>query len=287
MSEGALWKQWLHQPQRVWVRRAIFQVHLWTGLALGLYVVVLSVTGSALVYRRELVARFRTPIPQVDPSAQRLIDRRAAGGRRARLPRLRDHGCQGSDHPPHRRRSRHGRAERRDQGASVQSLHGRGSRRRIHPRRTRGAVDGAAARRPPLRQFGPLLERRGERVRHGAVPDRRGRVVARPESLAAQPDRQIDARDGAGSPGTCTARWARGCSSSSSCGACPASTWACRSPFTALVDYVSDPEPRAARRPAGRSGAGLAQPASFRPLAERFAQGVVGGASGSHPRSCS
>ena len=72
MNEGALWKQLLHQPQRVWVRRAIFQVHLWTGLALGLYVVVLSVTGSALVYRRELVARFRTPIPQLDQSAQRL-----------------------------------------------------------------------------------------------------------------------------------------------------------------------------------------------------------------------
>ena len=68
----SLWKQWLQQPQRVWLRRSLFQVHLWTGLALGLYVVVLSATGSALVYRGELVTRFRTPIPQVDPSRQRL-----------------------------------------------------------------------------------------------------------------------------------------------------------------------------------------------------------------------
>ena len=66
------WQRWLQQPQRVWFRRAIFQVHLWTGLALGLYIVVLSATGSALVYRRELVARFRTPIPAVDQKAQPL-----------------------------------------------------------------------------------------------------------------------------------------------------------------------------------------------------------------------
>ena len=36
------WQRWLQQPQRVWLRRALFQVHLWTGLILGLYVVVLS-----------------------------------------------------------------------------------------------------------------------------------------------------------------------------------------------------------------------------------------------------
>jgi uncharacterized iron-regulated membrane protein len=46
--------RWLRQPQKVWLRRATFQVHLWTGLALGLYVVVLSLTGSLLVYRLEL-----------------------------------------------------------------------------------------------------------------------------------------------------------------------------------------------------------------------------------------
>ena len=67
----SIWQRWLQQPQRVWLRRAIFQVHLWTGLALGLYIVVLSATGSALVYRRELVARFRTPVPAVDQTARR------------------------------------------------------------------------------------------------------------------------------------------------------------------------------------------------------------------------
>jgi uncharacterized iron-regulated membrane protein len=80
----SLWRRWLQQPQRVWVRRALFQVHLWTGLALGVYIVVLSLTGSALVYRRELVALFRTPVPPLDQSSQRLsIEELHAAARRA------------------------------------------------------------------------------------------------------------------------------------------------------------------------------------------------------------
>jgi len=38
----------------VWLRRALFQVHLWSGIGLGLYVFFISVTGSVLVYRNEL-----------------------------------------------------------------------------------------------------------------------------------------------------------------------------------------------------------------------------------------
>lgn len=36
------------------VRRAIVQVHIWTGLAIGLYVCAVSVTGAALVFRVDL-----------------------------------------------------------------------------------------------------------------------------------------------------------------------------------------------------------------------------------------
>ena len=61
--------RFFHQPQRVWLRRAIFQVHLWTGVALGLYVVVLSLTGSALVYRAELDRFFATPRAVLDEAA--------------------------------------------------------------------------------------------------------------------------------------------------------------------------------------------------------------------------
>ena len=61
--------RFLHQPQRVWLRRALFQIHLWTGLALGLYVVMLSITGSALVYRAELDRFFATPRAVLDEGA--------------------------------------------------------------------------------------------------------------------------------------------------------------------------------------------------------------------------
>jgi uncharacterized iron-regulated membrane protein len=38
----------------VHMRRALVQVHLWLGIGLGLYIVMMSVTGSAIVARREL-----------------------------------------------------------------------------------------------------------------------------------------------------------------------------------------------------------------------------------------
>ena len=57
----------LRQPQNVWVRRAIFQVHLWTGIGVGLYVLVISITGSAIVYRRE-ITRLAWSVPAVVPA---------------------------------------------------------------------------------------------------------------------------------------------------------------------------------------------------------------------------
>jgi uncharacterized iron-regulated membrane protein len=64
------WKQWLRQPQRVWLRRATFQIHLWGGLLIGLYVVVLSLTGSVLVYRNEIDRYLATPRTSFDEQAR-------------------------------------------------------------------------------------------------------------------------------------------------------------------------------------------------------------------------
>jgi uncharacterized iron-regulated membrane protein len=67
-------KQWISHPQSVWLRKAIFQVHMWSGIGVGLYVLVVSVTGSIVVYRNELfVAATRDPIV-VTPSGPRLTD---------------------------------------------------------------------------------------------------------------------------------------------------------------------------------------------------------------------
>jgi uncharacterized iron-regulated membrane protein len=45
---------WRYHPQQVWLRRALFQIHLWTGIAFGLYVLAVSVSGSAIVFRNPL-----------------------------------------------------------------------------------------------------------------------------------------------------------------------------------------------------------------------------------------
>jgi uncharacterized iron-regulated membrane protein len=56
------------------VRRILFRVHLWTGLSVGLYLLVVCVTGSALVFRIDLQRALHpglftpTPGPQADPA---------------------------------------------------------------------------------------------------------------------------------------------------------------------------------------------------------------------------
>src|SRR3954451_5672807 len=57
------WRRWVRQPQTVWLRKAIFHVHMWSGIAIGVYVFLVSVTGSILVFRNELyVAATREPV---------------------------------------------------------------------------------------------------------------------------------------------------------------------------------------------------------------------------------
>ena len=46
----------------------MFQIHLWTGIGVGLYIVVVCVTGSVLVFRRELMRTYSNR-PQVSAHA--------------------------------------------------------------------------------------------------------------------------------------------------------------------------------------------------------------------------
>ncbi|WP_047491879.1 PepSY domain-containing protein [Terriglobus sp. TAA 43] len=47
----------VHHPRKLWLRRALFQVHLWLGVLLSLYVIVIGFSGSVLVWEDELQAR--------------------------------------------------------------------------------------------------------------------------------------------------------------------------------------------------------------------------------------
>jgi uncharacterized iron-regulated membrane protein len=49
-----LWHEWLWRPKSTWVHKAVFQIHLWSGLLLGLYVAVVCASGSAIVFRNDI-----------------------------------------------------------------------------------------------------------------------------------------------------------------------------------------------------------------------------------------
>jgi uncharacterized iron-regulated membrane protein len=46
----------MHHPQRLWARRMLFQIHLWAGILLSLYLAVIGITGSLLVFEDEFTA---------------------------------------------------------------------------------------------------------------------------------------------------------------------------------------------------------------------------------------
>jgi uncharacterized iron-regulated membrane protein len=54
MDKQSGWQRWLRAPQLLRWRQFIVQLHLWVGLAVGLYIVVLSVTGSVSVLRPDV-----------------------------------------------------------------------------------------------------------------------------------------------------------------------------------------------------------------------------------------
>lgn len=73
-NQPTVWQRWVRQPKNIWLRRAIFQAHLWSAAAAGLYILMMSVTGSVLVYSNELFTA-ATPEPIVSKSsAPRLTD---------------------------------------------------------------------------------------------------------------------------------------------------------------------------------------------------------------------
>ena len=51
------WQSWIQRPQSLWARKIVFQIHLWVGISVALYALVISISGSAIVYRPELHRR--------------------------------------------------------------------------------------------------------------------------------------------------------------------------------------------------------------------------------------
>lgn len=54
------------RPQQLWLRKAFFQIHLWAGILLALYVIAIGISGSILVFQEELSPRPHISVPQLD-----------------------------------------------------------------------------------------------------------------------------------------------------------------------------------------------------------------------------
>jgi uncharacterized iron-regulated membrane protein len=70
------------------IRKTLFQVHLWTGIGLGLYVVIISLTGSLLVFRVEFYKYFRPGTTVTARSTERLSDEAVKAAAERRYPSL-------------------------------------------------------------------------------------------------------------------------------------------------------------------------------------------------------
>jgi len=55
-SADTRWTLWVHRPEQLWFRQLLFQVHLWVGAATAGWVLLMSLTGSVLVFRDQLSA---------------------------------------------------------------------------------------------------------------------------------------------------------------------------------------------------------------------------------------
>lgn len=53
------WRRSVQRPQDLFLRKVLFQIHLWTGIAVGMYVLVIRL--RQLVYQNEL---YRTFLPK-------------------------------------------------------------------------------------------------------------------------------------------------------------------------------------------------------------------------------
>ena len=72
------------------IRKIFFQIHLWTGIAFGLYVVVISLTGSLLVFRVEYYKYFRPGTTVTARSTERLSDEAVKASAEKLYPALAD-----------------------------------------------------------------------------------------------------------------------------------------------------------------------------------------------------
>ena len=269
----------LRQPRKVLIRKIAFQIHLWIGLAIGLYVVVLSLTGSALVFRREMDRAFAPDRPVRDPARQVMsVEELTEAGRRAypdyaiatvgqiqrRTPVIQIDFTTPAGETVEREFSAYTGEDLGDPFPRVVGV---------------AAVGRQPARRPAghPRPERTVLERHRQHSRDAAVHHRRDHLVARHRVVAARDIGQAARRRGSASTSISTARWASGSSSIIFIWALSGIYLSMPSAFMAVVNFFFGPQPdqlqnvRVVDVDDGMAGA-----PALRPLAQPHAQGGMG-----------
>ena len=72
MAYMTAWQRWVHRPQNLLVRRILFQIHLWVGVGVGLYVAVISISGSAIIFSQDLGRRASKAVVVTDSGRPRM-----------------------------------------------------------------------------------------------------------------------------------------------------------------------------------------------------------------------
>jgi uncharacterized iron-regulated membrane protein len=80
-------ERFIRQPQNVFLRRALFQIHLWTGIGVGLYMLVISISGSAIVFRRE-ISKLVWQRPTVVPTGRLMTAEELSAAAKQAYPRF-------------------------------------------------------------------------------------------------------------------------------------------------------------------------------------------------------
>jgi len=68
--EATIWKRWVRCPQSLRIRQVLFWIHSCVGIGVGLYVFLISVSGTALIFYPELYAAF-SPRSDILPGSDR------------------------------------------------------------------------------------------------------------------------------------------------------------------------------------------------------------------------
>ena len=80
-------KNFYNRPQPLLLRRVLFQVHLWVGIGVGLYILVVGLSGAALVFRDQMQHAFYPQFfPEKQPSGPIANIADVAGNMKAAFP---------------------------------------------------------------------------------------------------------------------------------------------------------------------------------------------------------